>query len=239
MARELGPVASELGLRARKKEQTRQLIGETARRLFTKRGFDAVTVSDVAQEANVSEGTVFNYFPTKEDLFYSGAEAFEAQLIDAVRDRPTGEVVLAAFERVVLDGIPRLARSDVADLIATATRVVASSQALQGRERELIARYTEELAGLIAEETGRPAGDVEAAAVAAALMGVQRAVVAYVHASVVAGRRGAKLATDSRNQTRRAFHRLEAGLRDYAVKPGRLHARSNRHRQRRAGGETG
>jgi len=226
-------MASELGLRERKKEQTRQLIAETARRLFTKRGFDAVTVSDVAQEANVSEGTVFNYFPTKEDLFYSGAEVFEAQLIDAVRDRRIGEAVLAAFERVVLSGIPRLARSDVADLIATATRIVASSQALQGREREIVTRYTAELAALIAEETGRPAGDVEAGAVAAALMGVQRALVAYVHTSVVAGGRGAKLAAEARSQTRRAFARLEAGLRDYAVKPSRPRARSHDYRRRR------
>jgi AcrR family transcriptional regulator len=211
---------SEPGLRERKKQRTRLLIGETARRLFIERGFDAVTVAEVAREADVSEGTVFNYFPTKEDLFYSGMEAFEAELMDAVRERPAGESVLASFERVVLGGIPRLARDDVADLIATATRIIAASRALQGREREIIAGSTEELAELIAEETGRPAGDVEAAAVAAALMGVQRALVAHVHASVLAGRRGAKLAAGARAQTRRAFARLEAGLRDYAVKPG-------------------
>src|SRR2546428_2913030 len=206
-------MASELGLRERKKEQTRQLIAETARRLFTKRGFDAVTVSDVAQEANVSEGTVFNYFPTKEDLFYSGAEVFEAQLIDAVRDRRIGEAVLAAFERVVLSGIPRLARSDVADLIATATRIVASSQALQGREREIVTRYTAELAALIAEETGRPAGDVEAGAVAAPLLGGLRAPVGQGHTSGVARGHGAKLATAAPFQTRPALTRRRGRVR--------------------------
>ncbi len=214
-------MASELGLRERKKQQTRLSIAETARRLFVERGFDAVTVAQVAREAEVSEGTVFNYFPTKEDLFYSGMEAFEAQLIDAVRDRPGGETVLASFQRVVLDGIPRLARDDASHLIATAARVIGSSPALQAREREIVARYTEELAALVAEETGRPAGDVEATTVAAALMGVQRALVAYVHASVLAGRRGPKLAASARSQAKRAFARLEGGLRDYAVKPGR------------------
>ena len=211
-------MASELGLRERKKQQTRLSIAETARRLFAERGFDSVTVAEVAREADVSIGTVFNYFPTKEDLFYSGMEAFEARLIEAVRDRPAGESVLAAFRRVVLDGIPRLATDEAVDLISTATRIVGSSRSLQAREREIVVRYTEELAGLLAEGAGRPTGDVEAAAVAAALMGAQRALVAHVHASVLAGRRGAKLAADARSQAKRAFARLEHGLGDYGVK---------------------
>jgi len=214
-------VASELSLRERKKQQTRVQIAETARRLFVERGFDAVTVAEVAREADVSTGTVFNYFPTKEDLFYSGMEVFEERLLDAVRDRPAGESVLAAVQRVVLDGIPRLARDDTAEVVASAARVVGSSRSLQAREREIVARYTEQLAALITEETRRPADDVEPAAVAAALMSVQRALVAYVHASVLAGRRGAKLAADARSHATRAFARLEAGLGDYAVKPGK------------------
>jgi AcrR family transcriptional regulator len=211
-------VTSELGLRERKKQQTRLQISETARRLFLERGFEAVSVAEVAREADVSVGTVFNYFPTKEDLFYSGMDVFEAQVLDAVRDRPEGEPVLAAFRRVVLDGIPRLALDETAGVIATAARIVGSSRSLQAREREIVARYTEQLAALIAEETRRDAGDVEAASVATALMGVQRALVAYVHASVLAGRRGASLASAARSQAKRAFARLEQGLGDYAVK---------------------
>ncbi|HUE68699.1 MAG TPA: helix-turn-helix domain-containing protein, partial [Candidatus Acidoferrum sp.] len=64
-------MATELGLRQRKKQQTRQAIYEAARRLFAERGFDRVAVTEVAREANVSEVSVFNYFPTKEDLFYA------------------------------------------------------------------------------------------------------------------------------------------------------------------------
>ena len=59
-----------MGLRELKKEQTRQLIADTAWRLFADRGFDRVTVAEIAREAQVAEATVFNYFPTKEDLFY-------------------------------------------------------------------------------------------------------------------------------------------------------------------------
>jgi AcrR family transcriptional regulator len=61
---------TEPGLRDRKKQQTRQLIAETALRLFARSGFDSVTVSQIARAANVSEGTFFNYFPTKESLVY-------------------------------------------------------------------------------------------------------------------------------------------------------------------------
>ncbi len=188
----------ELGLRERKKQRTRLQIAETARRLFLERGFEDVTVAEVAREADVSVATVFNYFSTKEDLFYSGMEAFEARLVAAVRERPAGESVLAAFRRVVLEGIPRLGTDEATELIATAARIVGASPSLQAREREIVARYSDELAALLAEETGRSPGDVEAASAAAALMGAQRALVAYVHAAVAAGRRGEGLAAEAR-----------------------------------------
>ena len=72
--------APELGLRERKKQRTRELIAETARRLFAARGFERVTIAEVAREADVSEQTVFNYFPTKEDLVYWRFEGFEDEL---------------------------------------------------------------------------------------------------------------------------------------------------------------
>jgi AcrR family transcriptional regulator len=211
-------MSGEPGLRERKKQQTRQGIADAAHRLFAERGFDAVTVAEVAREANVSEGTVFNYFPTKEELFYSGMEAFEAQLIDAVRDRAPGESVLAAFRRFVLDGTRRLAAEEVAELIANAARIVTASPALRARERDIVADYTDALATLIAGETGAGPDDVEPWVAANALMGAQRSLVAYVRRRVLAGRHGAKLAADARAQARRAFARLEQGLGDYAVK---------------------
>ena len=128
-------MSAEPGLRERKKRQTRQVITEAAQRLFVARGFDAVTVADVAREANVSEGTVFNYFRTKEDLFYGQMEAFEAELIEAVRDRAPGESVLSAFRRFNEDRSGRLAAEDVAELVATVAPIIAASPALQARER--------------------------------------------------------------------------------------------------------
>lgn len=208
-------MAAEVGLRERKKLQTRELIADTARRLFADRGFDAVTVAQVARAADVSEVTVFNYFPTKEDLFYGGMQFFEEKLLDAVRLRPRGESVLDAFRRPVLEGLKRLAADEAADVIATAGNLISASPALEAHEREIVARYTRALADLLAQESRANPGDVEAAAVASALMGVQRALVGYVRSRILAGRRGPKLVADARSQAVRGFGRLEKGLADY------------------------
>src|SRR5436305_3962270 len=95
------PVAP-LGLRERKKQRTRQLIAETARALFVEHGFERVTIAQVAHAADVSEQTVFNYFPTKEDLVYWQLGSFEERLLAAVADRSSGESVLAAFKGFIL-----------------------------------------------------------------------------------------------------------------------------------------
>ena len=211
-------MSTEPGLRARKKEQTRRRIGEAAARLFAERSFDAVTVADVARAADVSEGTVFNYFPAKEDLFYDQMEAFESALLDAVRDRPPGESVLAAFRSIVLDRSRGLDQEERASVIAKAARIIAASPALQAREREIVARSTQALADLIAVETHAAAGDVQPWIVANALMGVQRALVGHVRTAVLAGTRGPSLAKTVRSAARRAFKQLEHGLAGYAVK---------------------
>src|SRR5919109_5026315 len=96
---------TEPGLRERKKQQTRELIAEAARRLFVQRGFERVPVAEIAREADVSEKTVFNYFATKEDLVYWRMESFEEELLATIREREPGEPVLAAFRRFVL--VPR------------------------------------------------------------------------------------------------------------------------------------
>src|SRR5215208_8135220 len=90
------------GLRERKKEQTRRLIAETARRLFGERGFERVPVAEIARAADVSEQTVFNYFPTKEDLVYWRLGSFEEELLATIREREPGEPALAAFRRFLL-----------------------------------------------------------------------------------------------------------------------------------------
>jgi AcrR family transcriptional regulator len=213
-------MASPVGLRERKKQQTRQLIFDAARRLFEEKGFDRVTVAEIARAADVSEVTVFNYFSTKEDLFYGGMQFFEEELIEAVRSRPTGEPALKAFRRRLLAGADRLTPKQSAEAILKSAYVISTSPSLATREREIVDRYTARLAELLAEETGADPGDVVAVSVASALMTTHRALVSHVRRRVLAGLRGERLAEDYRTQARRAFARLERGLGDYAVKRG-------------------
>ena len=213
-------MAAEVGLRERKKQQTRQLIADSAHRLFADRGFDAVTVAQIARAANVSEVTVFNYFPTKEDLFFGGMQFFEETLLDAVRTRAPGESVLEAFRRPVLAGFPVLAAEQRIRSIVAARNLISASPSLEAHEREIVARYTRLLAEQLADEAGTKPGDVEVMGVANALMGVQRAVADYVRSSILAGRRGPKLVADARSQAVRGFERLEKGLADFGRKPG-------------------
>jgi AcrR family transcriptional regulator len=140
-----------MGLRELKKEQTRQLIAGTAWRLFADRGFDKVTVAEIARQAQVAEATVFNYFPSKEDLFYSRFEAFSARLADAVRDRDPGVPALAAFRRALLEEGGLLAQAETGDpealtRLRTVNRVIAESPALLAREQQAFARSAADLA---------------------------------------------------------------------------------------------
>ena len=213
-----------MGLRELKKEQTRQLIADTAWRLFADRGFDRVTVAEIAREAQVAEATVFNYFPTKEDLFYSRLEAFGTRLADAVSARPAGEPVLAAFRRALMDEGGLLTQVEAGDAEAltrlrTVNRVIADSPALLAREQQAITRNAAAVAALLAAEAGTPAGDLRPQVAANALLGLHRALIDYVRRRVLADDEPRGLAADIRRLTTEAFVLLENGLRDYAAKP--------------------
>ena len=208
-----------LGRRERKKNQTRELIAETARRLFAERGFDHVSIAEIARLADVSETTVFNHFRTKEDLVYWRMDTFEDELVGAIRQRAFGESILTAFRRFVLAPRGLLAQTDpdAVEQLAGLTRMITESPALLAREHEIMARYTESLAALIADETRARPGDVAPWVAANALMGVHRALLAYTRAQIVAGRRNPALARAVRTQGRDALATLERGLGDYGV----------------------
>jgi AcrR family transcriptional regulator len=219
MLRRMSVDTPQPGLRERKKERTRRQIADTARELFARRGFDAVTVAEVARAADVAEKTVFNYFATKEDLFYSGMEAFEERLLGTVRDREPGETALAAFRRFLLQpqGVFALEPGPEADeQLRTVTRVITQSPALLARERHVLARYTDALAELLAEETGAGADDLEPRAAAHALIGVHLSLIEYVRRRVAAGAGAAEIGPELQEQAGRALALLDRGLGGYA-----------------------
>ena len=208
------------GLRERKKEQTRRLIAETARRLFSERGFERVTVAEVARAAQVSEQTVFNYFPTKEDLVYWRLQSFEDELLATIREREPGESALAAFGRflVAQRGLLGKQEPQAREQLAALTRMIAESPALHAREQQIFAGYTASLAALLAEETGADAADLRSWVAANAMMGVHRALVQHARRRVVEGMRHPRLAEEVRARANEALALLEQGLGGYAIK---------------------
>ncbi|MGY1771883.1 TetR/AcrR family transcriptional regulator [Blastococcus sp. SYSU D00813] len=123
--------------RARKKAATRALVLETAQRLFAERGFDAVTIADIAATADVAVQTVFNHFATKEELFFTGRTPWVDAPAEAVQHRPEGVSPLAALRPALVAEI----EAHIAGLADPAHRgmvtTMAASPALQAREREL------------------------------------------------------------------------------------------------------
>jgi AcrR family transcriptional regulator len=208
------------GLRERKKQQTRELIAETARRLFTERGFERVSVAEIAREADVSEKTVFNYFATKEDLVYWRLESFEDELLSTVRDRAAGESVVDAFGRFVRQPRGMLGQYDRAarERLAALTRMIVDSPSLLAREHQILEGYTASLAGVIAEETEAEPDAVEPWVAANALMGVHRRLIDFTRGRIIAGARHPDLAAEVLAEADRALALLAGGLAGYAIK---------------------
>jgi AcrR family transcriptional regulator len=93
------------GLRELKKSRTRRLIADTAARLFAERGYEHVAVSDVARAAEVAEQTVYNYFPTKEQLVTDREQQIQDRLCALICSRPPVITPAAAIRDVVLESV--------------------------------------------------------------------------------------------------------------------------------------
>ena len=147
---------SSTGLRERKKARTRQLIADTAARLFAERGYENVAVSDVAREADVSEQTVYNYFPTKEQLVTDREQHIQDRLCELIRSRPHETTPAAAIREFVLASVagirdiaPELWRGELG-------YVAAISPTVHRLVLELIDRQAHALAAVISDTTAVP-----------------------------------------------------------------------------------
>lgn len=134
----------EIGRRERKKAQVRQHISDVATGLFAQRGFDAVSVSEIAEAADVARPTVFAHFPRKEDLVFDRSAAVTASIVQAVRTS-SGPPLRAVRDLLVGPGVPGGLGATVYEQQAF-WRLVAGSRALQARARELAERMEAALA---------------------------------------------------------------------------------------------
>jgi AcrR family transcriptional regulator len=148
------------GLRERKKQQTRQRISDIATGLFLERGFDAVTIAEIAEVAEVSVNTVYNYFPSKEDLFFDREEEQVERSSRQVRERRPGESAARAVLRGVrADVRPMCEQWAVDDGMVRFMRCVRESPSLMARVFVMRLRIVDRLTGTLREEAGAPEGD--------------------------------------------------------------------------------
>lgn len=151
----MDPVTQTMtGRRERKKAQTRQALASAALRLFTERGFDNVGVREVADAADVSLTTLFNYFPSKEALIFEEDKDLESALVDAVRGRPQEQSVLQALHDHLIRTRTHLRANDPLITLIEAT------PALRDYAHRMWLRHERALGDAISEATGLPADSV-------------------------------------------------------------------------------
>jgi AcrR family transcriptional regulator len=141
------------GLRDLKKARTRRLIADTAARLFAERGYERVTVTDVARDAEVAEQTVYNYFPTKERLVTDREEQVQDRLCDLIRSRPAGATPAAAIRGFVLEAVAGIRSIPPENWRGELGYLAAISPTVHRLVLELAARQAAALAAAISETT--------------------------------------------------------------------------------------
>jgi AcrR family transcriptional regulator len=203
------------GLRERRKQEARQAISAAAMALFAARGFDEVTISQVADAAGVSKMTVTNYFPRKEDLVFDRAEAIIASLAEAAAARAPGDSLLAAIRR---DYAERIAAGDVTLGPPTPAfaRMVLGSPVLTSRFREIADLAEQALGDAIAAETGTD--DPQQRIVAAQLTSVHRVLFAEAARRILAGQPRDEISQVLAAAARQAFDLLEPSLGSYGIR---------------------
>ncbi|MFJ5676869.1 TetR/AcrR family transcriptional regulator [Streptomyces sp. NPDC093097] len=148
------------GLRERKKRQTRQYISDVATGLILERGFDAVTIAEIATAADVSVNTVYNYFPAKEDLFLDRSKELIQRLSRYVRGRAAGESAAAAVLHQLRAEVESVSpRVGLMVGYARFMEVVQGSAALQARMWHMQRQQYEDLEATLREETGAAEDD--------------------------------------------------------------------------------
>ncbi|GAA3146220.1 TetR/AcrR family transcriptional regulator [Streptomyces echinatus] len=185
------------GLRERKKRQTRQYISDVATGLFLERGFEAVTVAEIAEAANVSVNTVYNYFPAKEDLFLDRSAGVVDRLARWVRGRPEGESAAVAVLRELREEVESVSpRVGLFAGYASFMTVVEEAPALRSRLWAIAQEVQGNLEQVLREETGAADGDELPYLMAGQISWVHGAVMAVIGREMVKGRKPAEVSRE-------------------------------------------
>ncbi|GAA4608492.1 TetR family transcriptional regulator [Actinoallomurus liliacearum] len=158
-----------LGLRERKKLKTRRSIQEHALRLFQEQGYEATTVEQIAEAAEVSPSTFFRYFPTKEDTVLT--DEYDPLILEALRGQPAELSPTEALRNVLRELIGEMLAAD-RQRILDRSRLMLAVPALRARQWEQTRETQDRIVEALAERLGRPAGDFELRAFGAALIAV-------------------------------------------------------------------
>ncbi|WP_225827347.1 TetR/AcrR family transcriptional regulator [Streptomyces naphthomycinicus] len=185
------------GLRERKKRQTRQYISDIATGLFLERGFEAVTVAEIADAANVSVNTVYNYFPAKEDLFFDRSAGMVDRLARWVRGRDAGESAARAVLRELRGEVeavsPRVGLMEGYDRFM---RVIHGAPSLRSRLWSLQQEVHDALETALREETRATAGDPLPDLIAGQICWIHQAVFVTIGREMLAGRKPAEVSRE-------------------------------------------
>jgi AcrR family transcriptional regulator len=162
-----------MGLRERKKQQTRQAIHEAAMKLFAERGFDATTIADIAAAADVSPRTFFAYFGAKEEAVFQKFDMAFEDFSRALSERPQGTTALQALRAWIEQAVHQYAPSP--ETMRLEAKLRRESPAVAACDLRHNRMYEERLAEAVAEDLGEPVDALRPRLVAAAAMAALQA----------------------------------------------------------------
>jgi AcrR family transcriptional regulator len=210
------------GLRARKKRRTRTEISDVATRLFAERGFDEVTLADIAAAAEVSVKTIFNHFGSKEELYFDRAGELQDVFVATVTERPAGVTVLEALRRLLVDNVMpfpgagwrALGDPQEFERLRSYLAVEEGAPALRARRMVIGEELGGALAAAVGAEAGRRADDDAVRALAHFLIGVLHRRDHVVRAGVLERRSARSVRAQVTRAMNEAFDRLERAFPD-------------------------
>ncbi len=166
-------MSTGVGLRERKKQQTREAIHRAAMALFSERGFDATTIADIAAAADIAPRTFFSYFASKEEAVFAKFEPLYAEFDRAMSERPAGMTALAALRAWILETAQHLA-GDI-EYQKLEARLRRESPAVAACDLQHMRRFERRLAEAVAEDFDERADALRPRLVAAAAVAALQA----------------------------------------------------------------